>query len=270
MDDNQIIRQGRQYLEQRLSESRRKFELLLSTAKEDSRVRELTNVIKAIERDYKKLQADLFTRDDCARYNINIDDISEYILSDGEEKSVYKILRNVPVEKLNKYSDNDEINAIWSYLQYFGREYLGLLSEQNMRLDYGHAYQRDRFYNSFNETLRVLSDYGGILEQMETANGKEAKERLIRLQSKQYRDVIVITGKFIQTIRSFVEDIFKSETNGEKVLLEPEKIVSIAGDLSTLDGVTTRQALHDLQMFVNEFIKYLKIPDLKKIEDDDR
>lgn len=184
----------------------------------------------------------------------------------------YKILRNINVEKLNKFSNNNEINAIWTYLNFFEREYLGLLSEQNLRLDYGHSYQRDKFFILFNQTIRTIEDYGRTLEQIQTASSiknNEYKDELIKVQSKEYRNVIIKSGKFLNAVQDFIDEILKTEKGGQKVLLEPDKIVEIKGEESNIAGLTARKALMDLYQFILEFIDFLKIPDLKKISEED-
>jgi len=256
-----------------LKQTKRKFEIVSGTIKDGPKKDNISSSIAGIEKDIKKLNMGVFTVEDLKKYKIDIEVLTDYIGSTSMEiKGEYKILRNVPILKLNKFCRNEEINSIWSYFLFFGREYLGLLSEQNLRLDYGHAYQRDRFFNNYNACLRVIENYGNVLEQLDNATasgGKEFKERLLNLQSKQYRDVIVHVGKFAHSIEAFIEDILEAEKDGEKVLLEPEKIIEIKGEMATIDGITTRQALMDLYLFIEEFIQYIKIPDLKKINDED-
>ncbi len=272
LDD--LISTNKAYVEERLLQTKRKFEIMLNSSSDMNKHSEYTNLLKQIDTDLKKLNADLFEINDLHRYNITIEDLQNnkndmHVRTNINE---YTILRNISLQRLNEVSHNEEINSIWSYLLFFEKEYLGLLSEQNLRLDYGHAYQREKFFTTFNENLRVLQRYGELLQEIEGAEktgNNNYKERLIGLQSKQYRDVIIRTGKFLQSIKAFTDDIFDSEANGEKVILEPDKIVEISGGQSNIDGITSREALHDLDLFIKEFIEFLKIPEIKKIEDEE-
>ncbi len=272
LDD--LISSSKDYVLQRLNQTKKKFEIMLNSGTGLNKQQEYMNLLKQIERDIKKLSADLFETSDLARYNISIDELQQHRADNQVRTNIseYTILRNINMVKLNEISHNEEINSIWSYLQFFEREYLGLLSEQNLRLDYGHAYQREKFFTQFNENLRVLERYGELLQEVESAEksgNNEYRERLLTLQSKQYRDVIIRTGKFLQAVDLFIDDIFDSEMNGERVIMEPDKIVEISGGRSNIDGITAREALKDLHLFIGEFIEYLKIPEIKKIEDEE-
>jgi hypothetical protein len=185
------------------------------------------------------------------------------------EDKDYKILRHIPVFPLNEYSKNQEINTIWSYLNFFGKEYLGFLNNQNLKLDYSHSYQRDKFYGEYNDLIKVFKEYGNILRQIETVphSNKVYRERLISLETKEYRDLIIKTGRFLYSLLSFVESILNSEKQGETVLLEPDKVVKIEGEISNIEGLTAKEALLDLYQFTKEFLDFIKMPKFSKIEE---
>jgi len=267
-----LINKSKSFIEQKLFQTQRKLEVIYSTTKDEIKRSEIKRMVNEIERDRKKLESGEFTRKELAKYDIRIEELEKHVDRGGEvDVSQYKILRNIFIEKLNGLSNNAEINSIWTYMNFFGREYLGLLSEQNLRLDYGHAYQRDKFFTVFTQNMRLLEEYGRILEQIEVAssiNNIEQKGRLLKMQNKQYRDIIMKVGNFLYSIYNFIEDILKCEKEGEEILLEPDKVVEIKGTNSMLDGMTAREALMDLYEFAKEFISFIKVPDLKKIEEE--
>jgi hypothetical protein len=272
-DVKELIISARAYVEEKLLQTRKKFELVVASLTDSKKKSELLESIREVERDIKKLNAGLFNEGDLKKYKLEIQDLKNNISGVSIEKGIgeYKILRNIPIVNLNQHSFNQEINALWSYMQFFEKEYLGLLSEQNLRLDYGHAYQRDKFFTVFNETNRFIQRYGELLEQIEDAairGNKDYRERLISIQGKQYRDVILRAGKFLHSLDSFIESIFEAEGHGERVLLEPEKTVFISGNQASIEGLTSKNALLDLNRFVKEFIDFLKIPEIKKIEEE--
>ncbi|MFN3660408.1 MAG: hypothetical protein ACK4TN_04115, partial [Brevinematales bacterium] len=122
----------------------------------------------------------------------------------------------------------------------------------------------------YNDTLKVVNEYGEISDQIahaELTNNKEYRTRLIQLQNKQYRDIIMRVGKFLRSLQTFVQSIFSSEEEGIKALLEPEAIVQIQGTDSSLNGVTAKKALQDLGKYIDEFLDYIKIPDISKLEE---
>ncbi len=273
MEFNSLIDFTKDHIEAKIIKVKKKYESIYNSTKDQAKKDSFVKTIQEIDRDLTKLAKKVITEADLKKYEIYIEDLEKY-LSDSQQPKIgnYYILRNVIIEKLNKLSTNEEINSIWSYLNFFGREYLGLLSEQNLRLDFGHSFTRDDFFTLYNKTIRTMEDYGQILEQLQSATltkNNEYRERLIIAQNKGYRDIVLKTGRFLNAINSFIEDVIETEKGGERVLLEPDKIIEIKGEASNIDGLTAKEALMDLYQFVKEFIDFLKIPDLKKISEDD-
>ncbi len=271
MTNAALIVKARDYIADRLVQTQRKFEVIYSSSADRKKKENVLKSVNEIEKDIKKLQTGKFAEDEMAKYHITFDELRDYLEnSQIQDMTKYKILRNIPIVKLNDYSKSQDINTIWAFLNYFGTEYMGLLSEQNLKLDYGHAYQRDSFFNHYNQIIRILQDYGNVLEQIvaaESVKNNEYKERLIKVQNKGYRDIIMKTGIFLFAIQDFIEDIFRCEKEGEKVFMEPEKIVEIKGVNSMIEGLKAKDALVDLLEFTHEFISYIKFPDLRKIEE---
>ncbi|URA10288.1 hypothetical protein [Thermospira aquatica] len=271
MEINELIRGTKEYISDRIEQTRKKLLLVYKTTKDENKKFELESTFRQIDKDLQKLELNQFDEKNLIRYGISTQDL-EIAMEElmHQKNNPYRILHNIRIEPLTPNTRNEEINAIWSYLQFFGKEYLGLLSEQNLKLDYGHAYQRDQFYTLYNDTLKLVTEYGNINDQIahaELTNNKEYRSRLIQLQNKQYRDIILRVGKFLKSLQSFIQSIFESEQEGVKALLEPEAIVQIEGSDSSLNGTTTRRALQDLARFVEEFLDYIKIPDISKIEE---
>lgn len=265
MDDNFLILKHKKYIEERLNENKRKFELLYNSTNDEFKKSGIKRVIVEITSDIKKLNEGNIDFSELKKYNIRKEDLLKLGDNDSmEEVSDYRILRNVPIFPLNEFSNNQEINSIWSYLSFFGREYLGFLSSQNLKLDYSHAYIRDKFFGDYHSLLKDFENYGKILEQIALSNedhsNKNYIERLTNLETKEYRELIIKTGKFLNELMSFIEGILKAEKDGETVLLEPDKIVKIEGEFSNIDGMRAEEALLDLYEFVKEFVDFIKIP----------
>ncbi|MCX7881863.1 MAG: hypothetical protein N2314_01435 [Brevinematales bacterium] len=271
METADLIRGTKEYIAERIEQSRKKLLLVYKTTKDDNKKYELETTFRQIDRDLQKLDTGQFEEKDLLRYGISLQELEIAFEERVHDKhAIYKILNNIRIEPVTPNTKNEEINAIWSYLRFFGLEYLGLLSEQNLKLDYGHAYQRDQFYTLYNDTLKVVNEYGEISDQIahaELTNNKEYRSRLIQLQNKQYRDVILRVGKFLRSLQAFIQSIFASEEEGSKALLEPEALVQIEGTDSSLNGVTAKRALQDLARYVEEFLDYIKIPDISKVEE---
>ncbi len=274
MDEKSLLIQAKDYIEARIIHIKKKYEMIYSATKDYKKKEAFVKTISDMDKDLKKLASSNFLESDLKKYDITEQDLNDYIYNVQKPRAdEYKILRNINIEKLNKFSINIEINSIWSYLNYFGKEYLGLLSEQNLKLDYGHSFQRDSFFTMYNQTIRALDDYGKILEEIDTAginSYKQYKESLLKAQSKEYRDIVLRTGRFLYSLKTFITEINGTGGDGNSNLLEPSKVVEIKGENSSINGLTAKGALADLDMFLNEFIDFLKIPDLKKISEEDK
>ncbi len=265
MEDNELILKAKKIIEEKILENKKKFELIYNSTNDEFKKSGIKIILSEISNDLKKLNDGNIDFSQLKKYNIKKENLLEYKdESDMEEVSEYRILRNVPVFPLSEFSNNEEINAIWSYLTFFGREYLGFLSSQNLKLDYSHAYLRDKFFGDYNSLIKDFENYNKILEQIaysdHTSANKQYIERLSNLETKEYRELIIKTGKFLNDIQSFIEGILKAEKEGETVMLEPERIVKIEGEFSNIDGLTAQEALLDLYEFINEFLDFIKIP----------
>jgi hypothetical protein len=271
MLEKSLIENARDYIAEKMMLTQRKYESIYSTITDQKKKESILKSINEIESDMQKLQSGRFNEDDIVKYRITVDELKDYADSKhGQDLSKYKILRNIPMIRLNDLSKSRDINLIWAFLNYFGSEYMGLLSEQNLKLDYSHAYQRDNFFTQFNQIIRLIEDYGNVLEQIvvaETNKNMDYRERLVKVQNKDYRDIIIKTGHFMFSIQDFILNIEKCEENGEKVFMEPDRIVEIKGYNSMLEGLKAKEALADLLEFAKEVITYIKFPDLRKIEE---
>lgn len=271
MEVADLIKSAKDYIATRIEQVQKKLLLVYKTTKDDAKKKELETTFKQIDRDLRKLDLGQFEEKDLVRYGISTQDLEVAIQEHLHNRRVsYRILNNIQLEPVTANTRNEEVNAIWSYLKFFGDEYLGLLCEQNLKLDYGLAYQRDQFYTLYNDVVKVVSEYGEISDQIaqaESSHNKEYRSRLVQLQNKQYRDIILKVGKFLRSLQTFVQSVFSSEEEGIRSLLEPEAIVYIEGTDSSLNGVTAKKALEDLAVYVDEFFDYIKIPDISRIEE---
>lgn len=98
MDDNFLILKHKKYIEERLKENKRKFELLFNSTKDEFKKSGIKRIIIEITSDIKKLNEGNIDFSELRKYNIRKEDLLK--LGDNnsmEEVSHYRILRNVPI-----------------------------------------------------------------------------------------------------------------------------------------------------------------------------
>ena len=72
------------------------------------------------------------------------------------------------------YQDR-EVYQLALYLAYFEGEFLALLSETRLKLDFKHSLERDSFYHRFENLRRLLDDLREDSSRMEESPGPEAR-----------------------------------------------------------------------------------------------
>lgn len=156
-----------------------------------------------------------------------------------------------------------EVRHIALYLGHFEREFLPILTETRLKLDFKHSLERDGFYRRFQEVQRRLDDWreahrrldaGGFNRELES----EVRTRLFTLE----RNLAVEACRFFRAIQRFAETLVEdARGDGVKCLNGDEPIVfdRIEGE-RLLAGLPVIEALERLDAFAAEAAAYLRIP----------
>lgn|GEM_PF-1385786 len=157
----------------------------------------------------------------------------------------------------------EEMFNLMMYARFFQSEFLPLLTEKRLRLDYKFSLERDSFYGRYKEIERSLNDFreenarlsrGTLRREME----QESYKRVIKLRGKIKSDA----AKLFRAISGFCEELIAdADGDGVKCLNGSEEIVfdDIEG-VRLLAGRRLTDALVVLAGFSSEVVAYLNVP----------
>ncbi len=248
--------------ERKLNDLKHKFELILNSSRDPAQRKRVMEQLKQVTMDLKKLKSGLFTDKDLARYNISWDSIRAKTQPEDEQFE-FLILKNIPVKSPKNTVYDPELNELFSYLKYFEKEYLPVLSEHRIKLDYSHTSKIDEFYSLYNDLDRFLTKYIRLVEDVQTTDNDRLREELQRIQRKEYRGLLVKTATFFKRLNAFLEEILKAHSEGKAVVLNPDDVIEFEeGTGGLLEGFKIIDALRDLRQFTLEMLHYLNLPNV--------
>ena len=176
------------------------------------------------------------------------------------------LLGGIPVKPYKKDSRDREMDTIVSYMHYFENNYLPLLSEYYMKLDYSHSGKRDTFYPRFMEIMHLLKQYdfedrsvhGGIMGYPQSSRSDKSA-----VNKGRQRYLFALDG-FFKDLRTFVRTLITDYNKGGTVLLNPDDGVRLDDfeENRVLNDYTVVQALEEVYLFSEEFVRFLGMPEI--------
>ena len=158
----------------------------------------------------------------------------------------------------------EEIFNVMMYARFFQAEFLPVLTEKRLRLDYKFSLDRDGFYGRYKDVERSLGDFreenarlsnGTLRREME----QESYKRVIKLRGKIKSDA----AKLFRAVHRFCEELIEdADGDGVKCLNGSEEIVfdDIEGT-RLLAGRRVIDALVVLAGFSSEVVACLNVPE---------
>ena len=189
-----------------------------------------------------------------------------------DELSDYPILRGLTAEQQTRDGEPTDTPAVGLYARFFGREYIPLLTEMHLKLDFKFSMERDSFYGRFQDLERKLVDLeeetarlsqGGFTKEIEL----EVRKRALKLK----RILEVEASRFFASIERFAAELLEDAQSDGVKCLNADSSVSfdrIEGR-RLLAGRTVREALEEVALFAGEVTAYVNIPDME-IQENDR
>jgi hypothetical protein len=157
-----------------------------------------------------------------------------------------------------------EIYHVSLYLRFFERDFLSILSETRLKLDFKHSLERDSFYHRFESLRKRLEDFEE--EAIRMSRSGEGLEADLKLRSfKKKRNLTIEADRFFRSLHGFSDELIKDlEQDGMKCLNGEEVIQfeKIEGR-RYLEGVQVKDALKRLKDLSDEVVQYLNIPQFK-------
>jgi len=162
-----------------------------------------------------------------------------------------------------------ETAALSTYLRCFGHEFLVLLSERQLKLDFKYSLDRDSFYRRYQELERKLDDLRQeILKAERGEHRPELMQEARRRAFKMHRSVAVEAHRFYKAVVAFAGDLIEDiETEGFKCLNgnAAVRFDAVEGQRH-LNGVRVLDALKQMRGYAAEVIDFLNIPEFEAQE----
>ena len=164
--------------------------------------------------------------------------------------------------------DDRELHYLFLYLDFFEEEFLSILSETKLKLDFKHSLERDSFYHRFENLRRVMDNVHEDSSTVDLYSGQQHEEDMRKRSFKTKRNVIVEADKFLRSVVRFagalVEDI---EAGGLTCLNADDRLRfdKIEGK-RFFEGRGVAEALVELKAFAREVIEFLNVPQIDSRE----
>lgn len=177
------------------------------------------------------------------------------------------ILGRISIRQFRTGSKDREMDAIVSYMKFFENNYLPILSDYYIKLDYSHSGKRDTFYPGFMETMHLLKQYEFEKDSASDSEGRydwvtSARDRTIVRKGRQR--YLFALDSFFKDMRSFIKLLIDDSRTEGAILLNPEDMIDLGEfeENRTLNNYAVLEALQEIYAFVEEFIGFLAMPEL--------
>ncbi len=206
--------------------------------------------------------------------DVDQDELIEAILTDDlvvapgskSELEATEYLKNIEIEKISNFKDDNEINIAASILKHFSEKIWGVIADQYTKLDYSNSLERDSLYRKLDECQRALKIFQQTVDDIERANSSAHISQLNLMRMRQGRLFLMDLFSFFKDVNEFVTKILAdTEFGGTMVLNADDKITYAKYDIyRTFEGLTVKEALRYLKGFVQEVLQIIKVPDKTK------
>jgi hypothetical protein len=177
----------------------------------------------------------------------------------------YDILGSIAVNKVREDSKDREIDAFTSYMNFFEKNYLSILSEYYIKLDFNHSGKRDEFYPKFMEIKKIINEYNYELEVLNREEYNSiAFYRDKSLVHKIKHRYLLALDKYFKELKSFLKILIDDNAGGGIIVLNSNDRL-ILDELERnrkLDGYTVLDTIIEMYEFSEEIIKFLSLPDI--------
>ena len=156
-----------------------------------------------------------------------------------------------------------------AYLQFFENEFLPLLSEAKLKLDFKHSLERDGFYHRFGNLRRLFADLGDEGERMDPYFVEKHAEDLRQRSFKKKRNLAVEADRFFRSLMRFSGDLVDDIAHGGSVCLNHGDTLQFDRRIEGrryLEGESVRGALEQLNNLGKEILSFLNVPQIESQE----
>jgi hypothetical protein len=181
------------------------------------------------------------------------------------EEHEFSILRAIPVQKYREDSRDREIDEVISYVDFFEKYYLPILSDYYIKLDFSHAIKRDTFYPRHMEIKKALKEYDYELDIL----NREEFNRIAHTRDKSVihklrQRYMLLLDRFFKDLRAFLDSMLDDLQKGGNIIINPYDQVNLSEfeHNRRLDGRSVAGLLEEMKAFSGELTRYLSLPNM--------
>jgi biopolymer transport protein ExbB/TolQ len=245
-------------IKNRVLNIKKMLESSLKIANSPDRIKNIKALLLIVNKDLEKIEKGEFTEEDEKKYEFS--KVDEKKGEVNEERVVsLDILETIPKVSPSPYVRDEEIIDVNSYLAFFEREYLPILSTKYLKVIYSYQSKLDYFYSEFRRIQMLLQKFNELIENIETSESSSYISEMTKLRRKRFRELIFNMDKFFEELEEFVERILENPTP-EGILLEPNLIIEIEEDENkVINHIEVIEAVKDLYRFILEVRNFLGV-----------
>jgi len=184
----------------------------------------------------------------------------------AEELEAWPILLRLDAEVEDVFDGDPEVRRILLYAGHFEKEFIPLLVEARLKLDFKYSLERDQFYAQVQDLKRKATDF--IDAHGRIAAGTFPKDMDVEMRKRNFklkRFLGVEEAKLFRKALRFTEDLIEdARTDGVKVLNaeDPIEFDQFEGK-RLLAGHSVAQGLEELHTLAVEALDFLNVPDIE-------
>ncbi len=178
-------------------------------------------------------------------------------------KDDYRILKNIPVRQYRNDHGDREMDTIISYMDFFEKNYLPILSEYYIKLDFNNSMKRDSYYIKFMDIKKILKEYNYELDILHNEEYNTiAIHRDKSIVYKIRHQYMLELDSFFKDLRNFLRYILNEYKGGGNVIMNPDNRIDLNEfeEYRALNGYRVVEALEEIKEFTEEIIRFLSIP----------
>ena len=252
----------------------RQLEMVAKTSRNSEQKKRVLNQLAVLKKDAIRVQEGSFGDQDVRRYlgeaspsNQNDQDAGQV---QNEALPRFSLLSEIPIQPASPECSEQEVNEIASYLKHFEHEYLSVLGNYQLKLDFNHAQKRDTYFNAYGTIQHSLKSYLDVVHDVASgrvASGEHA-DSLRLMKRKMFMDLIMKTSDFVRGLFDFLTILTTDYQNGGNLMLNPEQVLDFDAlqGKRELDGMLVAEGIERIRLFLDEFSEYLNVPGLKKMQ----
>ncbi len=195
--------------------------------------------------------------------DLNMDEIYE---SDLEEIRI-NYLAKVENLKISNNNKDSEMNQIYSFINYFEKNFSTPLGNNYLKLEYNLSKKRDTFFSHFEGINHLLNEYIDDINVLSELKFKEQIEQFKFRINQQKKYILVRLSEVLHEFKELISNIILDYDKGLNSIFNPNERYIYKypkTEKTDFDGIEMINILKEASYFIDDFLSILRMPDFRK------